>query len=158
LVVITQFISTNNIIILTDLGVAAIFIVYGGVKVLRSVPRPAKAVVLIEEARPVPVSLYIVTKTLIARGDRIEASSLQTLAVSGAAPAVDRTLVDGDQMVAVQIQFTAVSTTTLKEVGFNFQSLGHGLQIATRAPSTVSSAAGGSFYGTLGSTGLSLTN
>jgi pilus assembly protein CpaC len=71
---------------------------------------------------------------------------------------VDRTLVDGDQMVAVQIQFAAVSTTTLKEVGFNFQSLGHGLQIATQAPSTVSSTAGSSFYGMPGSTGLSLTN
>jgi pilus assembly protein CpaB len=82
-----QRISTSNLITLTGLGVAAVFIIYGGLKVLRSVPRPVEIAAHLEEARPAPVSLYIVTKALIARGDRVEASSLQTLAVSGPAPA-----------------------------------------------------------------------
>jgi pilus assembly protein CpaC len=67
-------------------------------------------------------------------------------AVAGGGEAlVDRSLVGGGQMVAVEIRFAAVSTNTLKEIGFNFQSLGRGLQIATQAPNTVTGALSNSF-------------
>lgn len=63
---------------------------------------------------------------------------------------IDQSFVAGDQMVAVEIKFAAVQANTLKEIGFNFQSLGKGLQIATQAPNTVTSSS-------LSSTGLALS-
>jgi len=51
----------------------------------------------------------------------------------------DLTHVAGGQMVAVEIHFAAVSVTTMKELGFNFQSLGRGIQGALVSPSSVSS-------------------
>ena len=52
----------------------------------------------------------------------------------------DLTSVTGNQMVAVEIKFAAVSVSTLNELGFNFQKLGGNLQGATTAPSTVNTA------------------
>lgn len=51
----------------------------------------------------------------------------------------DLTRVGGDQMVAVEIHFAAVSVNTLKELGFNFQSLGHGMQGGLLGPGNASS-------------------
>lgn len=51
----------------------------------------------------------------------------------------DLTQVTGDQMVAVEIRFAAVDANTVNELGFNFQSLGQGFQIASAAPNTLTS-------------------
>jgi pilus assembly protein CpaC len=55
-----------------------------------------------------------------------------------AGAAADLTRVAGEQMVAVEIHFAAVSVNTMKALGFNFQSLGHGIQGALVSPSSVS--------------------
>lgn len=52
---------------------------------------------------------------------------------------IDTVRVSGDQMVAVEVKFAAVSVTTLKALGFNFGSFSKGFQIATTPPSTVNS-------------------
>jgi pilus assembly protein CpaC len=64
-------------------------------------------------------------------------------ALGGKQTVEDLTSVTGNQMVAVEIKFAAVSVTTLNELGFNFQQLGSNIQGATTAPSTVPSATGG---------------
>jgi pilus assembly protein CpaC len=48
--------------------------------------------------------------------------------------------VTGNQMVAVEVKFAAVSVTTLQDLGFNFQQLGGSIQGAVAAPN---STAGG---------------
>jgi pilus assembly protein CpaC len=55
----------------------------------------------------------------------------------------DLTSVTGNQMVAVEIKFAAVSVTTMNELGFNFQQLGGSFQGAATAPSAATSATGG---------------
>lgn len=49
----------------------------------------------------------------------------------------DLTHVKGGQMVAVEIRFAAVSVNTMRALGFNFQALGHGIQGALAAPSSI---------------------
>jgi len=49
----------------------------------------------------------------------------------------DLTRVAGNQMVAVDVRFVAVSDTTLKSLGFNFAKLSGGFQSALVGPSTV---------------------
>jgi len=60
-------------------------------------------------------------------------------AYAGKAPVADMTAVTGNQMVAVDVQFAAVSATTLKALGFNFSKLGGSIQGAITAPDTVGS-------------------
>jgi pilus assembly protein CpaC len=55
----------------------------------------------------------------------------------------DLTNITGNQMVAVEIKFAAVSVSTMNELGFNFQQLGGSFQGATTAPSTVNTFTGG---------------
>jgi pilus assembly protein CpaC len=98
----------------------------------------------------------IVIENGVATGTAPDVLSHAQAVAAGGSGLVDRSLVGGGQMVAVEIRFAAVSTNTLKEIGFNFQSLGRGLQIATQAPSTVTSATGGSFYS--GTPGITLQN
>jgi pilus assembly protein CpaC len=79
------------------------------------------------------------------------AARAAAIAKSTGKPVVDLSYVNGEQMVAVDINFAAVSVTTMRELGFNFQSLGHGIQGALTSPSTVSSFGMGG-----GGTGLAL--
>jgi len=60
-----------------------------------------------------------------------------------------RTLVAGEKVVAVDVQFAAVSTSTLRALGFSFSKLSGGLQGALITPSSLNSAS-------LGSSGLSI--
>jgi pilus assembly protein CpaC len=69
----------------------------------------------------------------------LDAHSRAADVAKAAGAAADLTHVGGEQMVAVEIHFAAVSVTTMKELGFNFQSLGHGIQGALVSPSNVSS-------------------
>jgi len=62
------------------------------------------------------------------------------------------TSISGDQMVAVEIKFAAISVTTMADLGFNFQQLGGNIQGATTSPSSVTSFAGGSVPLSLGTT------
>lgn len=52
---------------------------------------------------------------------------------------VDRTSVGGQQTVAVDIKFAAVSVNSLKAMGFDFKLFKNGTTFATSAPSTVNS-------------------
>ena len=80
--------------------------------------------------------------------DRIEAQRLA--AETGEGPVVNYVRVNGEQMVAVDVQFVAVSSSTLKSLGFNFSKLSGDIQGAVVAPSTLSSY-------NFSSSGLSLT-
>ena len=65
------------------------------------------------------------------------AAHARAVSAAGGPAVVDASRVNGNQMVAVEIRFAAVSVTTMQALGFNFQSLGHGIQGALTAPSTV---------------------
>ena len=69
---------------------------------------------------------------------------------AGEGPVVNYVRVNGEQMVAVDVQFVAVSSSTLKSLGFNFSKLSGDIQGAVVAPSTLSSAS-------FSSSGLSLS-
>jgi pilus assembly protein CpaC len=56
------------------------------------------------------------------------------IAGAGGGKVADTTRVGGGQMVAVEIRFAAVSVSTMKALGFNFQALGHGIQGALTSP------------------------
>lgn len=60
------------------------------------------------------------------------------IARSGGARVTDLTHVRGNQMVAVEIRFAAVSVTTMQALGFNFMALGHGIQGALAVPNSIS--------------------
>ncbi|NIJ18107.1 type II and III secretion system protein family protein [Sphingobium vermicomposti] len=60
-------------------------------------------------------------------------------AEEGRLTSADR-IVAGEQVVAVDVQFAAISTSTLKALGFNFAKLSGGLQGAIVSPSTLTSA------------------
>lgn len=49
----------------------------------------------------------------------------------------DQLMVSGRRMVAVEIRFAAVSTSTLKALGLNFQKLGGGFQFASGVPGSI---------------------
>jgi pilus assembly protein CpaC len=49
---------------------------------------------------------------------------------------IDMMQVGGAQMIAVEVRFAAVQADTLKEIGFNFSSGGHGFAFATAGPNT----------------------
>lgn len=61
------------------------------------------------------------------------------IAGSGGRRVTDLTRVRGNQMVAVEIRFAAVSVTTMRALGFNFMALGHGIQGALATPASISS-------------------
>src|SRR5262249_15479685 len=44
------------------------------------------------------------------------------------------------RMVAIEVRFAAVSTSTMKALGINFQKLGSGMQFAASVPGSISSA------------------
>jgi len=54
-------------------------------------------------------------------------------------PVVNYASVSGEQVVAVDVQFVAVSATTLNELGFNFAKLGGNIQGAVVSPSSLTS-------------------
>ncbi len=60
-------------------------------------------------------------------------------AEAGDGPSVNYTNVTGEQVVAVDVQFIAVSSTTLNELGFNFSKLSGNIQGAVVSPSATSS-------------------
>lgn len=62
-----------------------------------------------------------------------------SVAEEGRLISADR-IVAGEQVVAVDVQFAAISTSTLKALGFNFAKLSGGLQGAIVSPSTLTSA------------------
>ena len=105
-----------------------------------SVPRTASA------PRSTTAGNGIVIENGVASGTAADVASHARAMKAAGDGVVDRTRVGGGQMVAVEIRFAAISTNTLKEIGFNFQSLGRGLQIATQSPNTVQSATAGSYY------------
>lgn len=57
----------------------------------------------------------------------------------GDEPVVDMTQVEGDQVVAVEVKFAAVSTRTLRSLGFDFRKLGTKWQFATSTPGNLRS-------------------
>ena len=57
---------------------------------------------------------------------------------------LDGKVVTGEQVVAVDVQFAAISSTTLKALGFNFAKLSGDLQGAVVSPSSLNSASFGS--------------
>ena len=62
----------------------------------------------------------------------------KSLAVSEAGDRTDNQLtVSGRRMVAVEIRFAAVSTSTLKALGLNFSKLGGGFQFASGVPGSI---------------------
>jgi pilus assembly protein CpaC len=69
---------------------------------------------------------------------------------AGDSPAVNYTNVSGEQVVAVDVQFVAVSSTTLNALGFNFSKLSGDIQGAVVSPSSLSSYAFNSSGLTLG--------
>jgi len=74
--------------------------------------------------------------SLVARAD---AQHLATAAGDG--PVVNYAGVSGAQVVAVDVQFVAVSSTTLNELGFNFSKLSGNIQGAVVSPSSLTSYA-----------------
>ena len=67
------------------------------------------------------------------------AAAQRLAADAGDGPVVNYVRVNGEQMVAVDVQFVAVSSSTLKSLGFNFSKLSGDIQGAVVAPSTLSS-------------------
>ncbi|HTT96772.1 MAG TPA: pilus assembly protein N-terminal domain-containing protein [Rhizomicrobium sp.] len=55
-------------------------------------------------------------------------------------PATDDLGVNDRRMVAIEVRFAAVSTSTMKSLGINFTKLGSGMQFATGVPGSISSA------------------
>lgn len=72
---------------------------------------------------------------------RAAAQRLATTAGEG--PVVNNIALNSEQVVAVDVQFAAVSSSTLKALGFNFSKLSGDLQGAVISPSTLSSFAFG---------------
>lgn len=65
--------------------------------------------------------------------------ALATAGAVGGKDVTDLMQVTGNQMVAVDVRFVAVSDTTLKSLGFNFAKLGGGFQTALIGPNNLSS-------------------
>jgi pilus assembly protein CpaC len=106
-------------------------------------------------AAPTPRSLRVTgigageaTVSVFGRDGNLMAESLLT--VSGTANLPDvRTIVGprviaGEQVVAVDVQFAAVSASTLKALGFNFSKLSGDIQGAVVSPNSLNSASFGS--------------
>lgn len=79
---------------------------------------------------------YILTGSV---GDLATHSRIVSLAKSLAGDKLsDQLQIAGNQMVAVDVRFVAVSDTTLKSLGFNFSKLAGGFQSALVGPNTLS--------------------
>jgi pilus assembly protein CpaC len=78
------------------------------------------------------------TDSLAARSD-----AQRIVAGAGEGTIANRIAVNSEQVVAVDVQFAAVSSTTLKALGFNFSKLSGDLQGAVISPSSLTSASFG---------------
>lgn len=82
---------------------------------------------------PVGVTLAGEAASLDAQQDAV------SMAKSTGEPVNNQIAVADQRMVAVEVRFAAVSTSTLKALGLNFQKLGSGFQFASSVPNSVSS-------------------
>lgn len=68
------------------------------------------------------------------------AHALSLAGAHGGKKANDDLAVNDRRMVAIEVRFAAVSTSTMKALGINLQKLGSGMQFATGVPGSISSA------------------
>jgi pilus assembly protein CpaC len=77
--------------------------------------------------------------TLTGRVESLDAQQQALGLARGEAGAVNNQMaVSNQRMIAVEVRFAAISTSTMKALGLNFQKLGGGFQFASSAPNTLS--------------------
>jgi pilus assembly protein CpaC len=110
-------------------------------------PPSAAAGAIAADERLVDVSALRVGEGVLLSGnaDSLDArSTAQRLASgTGEGPVANNIALNSEQVVAVDVQFAAVSTTTLKALGFSFSKLSGDIQGAVVSPSSLASFAFG---------------
>jgi len=90
--------------------------------------------------RTITATAHPAMVTLRGRAPSLEAQQTALALAKTATPTVNNQVEVGDQrMVAVEVRFAAISTSTLRALGLNFQKLGGGFQFATGVPSSIGS-------------------